>query len=155
MLDLARLNYPSYQFDFVNLLEHMPYKNNEFDIIFCNMVLMDIDPIDNVISEFYRVLRINGKFFFSIVHPAFFLGEWEKDENGNIKSKKIKKYITPYIEKLNFWGVTTHFHRPISYYLNKISEVGFSLKNMIEPISDKDSRIPEIPIELFVEFIKK
>ena len=154
MLKIAKSKYPLYQFDHVNLLESIPYGDNEFDIVFCNMVLMDIDPIDNLISEFYRVVKNNGLFFISIVHPAFFLGNWEKDEKGTVISKKVTNYITPFVEKFNFWGITTHYHRPISFYFNKISEVGFSLNKMFEPIVDGDSRIPEIPIELCVEFIK-
>ena len=154
MLDIAKSKYPFYQFDIVNLLDRLPYRSNEFDIVFCSMVLMDIDPIDTLISEFYRITKINGLFFFSIVHPAFFLGDWEKDEKGIVISKKVKQYITPCIEKFNFWGVTTHYHRPISYYFNKISEIGFSLKNMFEPIVYEERKIPDIPLYLFAKFEK-
>ena len=113
MLNIAKSNYPNYQFDHVNLLENIPYRSNEFDIVFCNLVLMDIDPIDTLINEIYRVIKINGLFFFSIVHPAFYLADWEKDEEGIVRSKKVKIYITPCIEKQAIWGVTTHYHRPI------------------------------------------
>ncbi|WIV12888.1 hypothetical protein [Proteiniborus sp. MB09-C3] len=47
-----------------------------------------------------------------------------------------------------------HFHRPISYYFNKISDVGFSLKNMFEPKVYEESKIPDIPLYLFAEFMK-
>ncbi|WIV12887.1 class I SAM-dependent methyltransferase [Proteiniborus sp. MB09-C3] len=90
MLKLAKLKYPSYRFDHVNLLNHLPYKNNEFDIVQCNLVLMDIDPIDRDISEFYRVIKNNGTFFFSIVHPAFYNAIWERDERGVALSKKYQ-----------------------------------------------------------------
>jgi ubiquinone/menaquinone biosynthesis C-methylase UbiE len=154
MIKIARAKFPIYQFDVVNLLDSMPYGDNDFDMVFCNLVLMDIDPIDKTISEFYRILKNNGVLFFSIVHPAFYLADWEEDENGCIKSKKVKKYITPCIEKQNFWGVTTHYHRPISYYFNKLSETGFSLKNMFEPVIYEKSKIPDIPLYLFAEFRK-
>jgi ubiquinone/menaquinone biosynthesis C-methylase UbiE len=154
MIKIAKTKYPSYQFDIVNLLDCMPYGNNEFDMVFCNLVLMDIDPIENTISEFYRIIKNNGLFFFSIVHPAFYLADWEKDEKGLVKSKKVKNYITPCTEKQNFWSVTTHYHRPISYYYNKISEMGFLLKNMFEPKIYEDRKIPDIPLYLFAEFRK-
>jgi len=155
MLKIAKLRYPSYQFDHVNLLKNIPYKNEEFDIVFCNLVLMDIDPIDILINEIYRIIKNDGLFFFSIVHPAFYLADWEKDEKGVVISKKVKKYITPYIEKQVFWGITTHYHRPISYYYNKLSESGFTFKNMFEPGIYEGRKIPDIPLYLFTEFIKK
>lgn len=154
MLKLAKSKYPSYRFDHVNLLNHLPYKNNEFDIVQCNLVLMDIDPIDRAISEFYRVIKNNGTFFFSIVHPAFYNAIWERDERGVALSKKVSSYITPLVVQQNFWGNTMHFHRPISYYFNKISDVGFSLKNMFEPKVYEESKIPDIPLYLFAEFMK-
>jgi ubiquinone/menaquinone biosynthesis C-methylase UbiE len=154
MLKIAKSKYPFYQFDIVNLLDCIPYGNNEFDIVFCNLVLMDIDPIDKTISEFYRIIKNNGLFFFSIIHPAFYLADWEKDEKGLIKSKKVEKYITPCTKKQKFWGVTTHYHRPISFYFNKISEIGFILNNMFEPVTYEERKIPDIPLYLFAEFKK-
>ena len=155
MIKIAKEKYPLYKFDNVNLSINLPYKNNEFDIIFCNLVLMDIDPIDNIVSEFYRILKNNGLLFFSIVHPAFYLGIWEIDEKGNRISKKISKYITPCEEKQEFWGITTHYHRPISYYFNKLSNIGFIFNKMFEPKVYEETKNQDIPLYLFTEFYKK
>ncbi len=155
MLRIAQSKFPYHRFDHVNLLNHMPYQNNEFDIVLCNLVLMDIDPIDNAILEFYRIIKNSGVFFFSIVHPAFYMAVWERNEQGVILSKKVSNYITPLSEQQNFWGNTVHYHRPISYYFNKISNAGFILKNMFEPKVYDESKIPDIPLYLFAEFIKQ
>jgi len=154
MLNIAKAKYPKYTFDNVNLLDKLPYTNNEYDIVFCNLVLMDIDPIDNTISEFYRVLVNNGKLFFSVVHPSFYLGEWGKDEKGNIISKNIVNYITPIEKKQNFWGLTTHYHRPISFYYNKLIEKGFKINKMLEPKVYEETKNQDIPLYLFTELIK-
>ncbi len=154
MLNLAHKKYPRYQFDYVNLLERMPYKDKEFDIVFCNLVLMDIDPIDNILSEFHRILKTNGVFFFSIVHPAFYHAVWEKDASGTIASKKVTSYITAFSKLQNIWGATMHYHRPISFYYNKICKNGFYLKEMSEPKVYEDTKIPDIPLYLFSEFLK-
>jgi len=45
MLKLARQKCDC-QFDQVDLLKPLPYENNEFDIVLCNLVLMTIDSID-------------------------------------------------------------------------------------------------------------
>jgi Methylase involved in ubiquinone/menaquinone biosynthesis len=154
MVKLAKVNYPSLRFDSVNLMETLPYCDEEFDIVFCNLVLMDIDPIDGVISEIHRITKKNGKFFFSIVHPAFYTGVWERDTSDAVVSKKITGYITEFALEQNFWGLTIHYHRPISYYFNKIADRGFSLTKMIEPKVYDEAKIPDIPLYLFAEFQK-
>lgn len=154
MLKLASEKYHQYKFDIVDLSNNMPYENEEFDIILCNLVLMDIDPINNIISEFFRIIKKHGKFFFSILHPAFYQAEWEKDESGIVKSKNVTGYITPIEIQQNFWSQTMHYHRPISYYFNIITDMGFSLKKISEPKVYEDAKIPDIPLYLFAEFQK-
>lgn len=155
MLKIAKTNYPKYQFDTVDLLKGTPYEDMEFNIVFCNLVLMDIDPIDNIIAEFNRILKIDGTFFFSIIHPAFYHASWERNEHGIVDGKKVKGYITPFSVIQNApWGETAHYHRPISYYLNKTSAAGFRLAKMFEPSVYEDAKIPDIPLYLFAEFTK-
>ncbi len=154
MLRLAREKYPQYQFDKANLLEKLPYGNQEFDLVYCNLVLMDIDPIDGVLAEFHRILKTNGIFFFSIVHPAFYFADWDKNAQGVIISKNVKEYITPFPKLQNNWGGTMLFHRPVSYYYNKIAASGFCLKEMFEPSVYEEAKIPDIPLYLFTEFLK-
>lgn len=151
---IAESKYPTVPFQHVDIMKQMPYKNREFDIILCNLVLMDINQIHNAISEFHRVLKPNGIFFFSIVHPAFYLADWELNEEGVIISKKVTRYITPLEKEQNFWNKTMHYHRPISYYFNKLSDIGFRLKFMSEPKVYGEKKIPEIPLYLFAEFVK-
>jgi len=155
MLKLAESSYPSNRFDLVNLMERLPYGGEEFDLVFCNLVLMDIDPIDGVISEIHRITKKNGRFFFSIVHPAFYSGDWEKNTEGVVISKKITSYIAEFALEQKTWGLTMHFHRPISHYFNKIADSGFSLVKMSEPNVYEDAKIPDLPLYLFAEFKKQ
>lgn len=154
MIKIAQRKYPNCRYDLVNLMTEMPYANDEFDIVLCNLVLMDIEPIDNAISEFHRILKKNGILFFSITHPAFYRAEWVRNGNGIISSKKVTGYITPQIEKQNYWGETTHYHRPISYYFNKIANAGFVLNEMFEPKVYEETKMPDIPLYLFAEYRK-
>lgn len=154
MIKIAQSRYPNCRYDLVNLMAKMPYADDEFDVVLCNLVLMDIESIDNAISEFYRIIKKNGILFFSITHPAFYRAEWERNDNDVIISKKVTNYITPQIEYQNFWGKTTHYHRPISYYFNKIANAGFILKEMFEPKVYEEAKIPDIPLYLFAEYRK-
>ena len=154
MIEMAKSKYPSYPFDLVNLHDELPYQSNMFDVVLCNLVLMDIDPIENAIKEFYRIIKPGGKFFFSIVHPAFYLGRSDRDVNGQQLARKVNGYTNHIAEIQNFWGRTVHYHRPISHYLNTISREGFVLKHMYEPAFNDENNIQELPLYLFCEFSK-
>ena len=51
-----------------------------FDLILCNLVLLNVPCFDDALKEFYRVLCSEGSLIFSVVHPAFNFygpGTWE------------------------------------------------------------------------------
>lgn len=155
MLELAKASQLDCRFDMIDLLAGTSYADNEYDAVICNLVLMDIDPIDNVLTEFHRILKENGVFFFSIVHPAFYHATWENNEQGMIDGKKIRGYLTEFSMIQNApWGQTAHYHRPISYYLNKVAAAGFQLTQVWEPRVYEDAKIPDIPLYLFAEGLK-
>jgi len=64
-------------------------------------------------------------------------------------------YITPFSIIQNApWGETAHYHRPVSYYYNKISAAGFRHVKTFEPSVYDDTKIPDIPLYLLAEFSK-
>lgn len=156
MIDLANKNYPSCKFRVADITKPFVYADGEFDIVFCNQVLMDIENIEPIVSEVKRLLNDGGIFYFSIVHPAFYDTEWLKDENGYCYAKSIERYLSNYHFNNNFWGETLHFHRPISYYFNMLSKHGFVLKHMDEPRTyDGVNKNSDLPLFLFAEYQKK
>jgi len=155
VIKTAREQYPSCQFDVVDLSGMIPYGDRQFDLIFCNLVLMDVDPIDLTISEMARVLQNHGRFFFSIVHPAFYLANWQRNEEGIIVHKKVTSYITnKSVEQ--YWNTkpVLHYHRPISYYFNMLAKNGLMFSKMYEPKVYEAAKVPDIPLYLFAEFTK-
>ena len=155
VIKMARKRYPSCQFDVVDLLGIMPYRGGQFDLVFCNLVLMDIDPIHLTIREIARVLKNRGRFFFSIVHPAFYLADWQRNEDGMITHKKVTSYITSKSIK-QYWDTkpVMHYHRPVSYYFNMLAENGLAFSKMYEPQVYEAAKIPDIPLYLFAEFTR-
>jgi ubiquinone/menaquinone biosynthesis C-methylase UbiE len=158
MIKIAKARYPKINFDVADLQAALPYRDKQFDIIFCNQVLMNLENIQKFITEVSRLLKSGGDFYFSIVHPCFFLGDWELDKNGKKLCKRINNYIDHSTEINDFWGTTSHYHRPISFYLNLLSENGLVLNKMYEPaisndgIDDATSRIP---LFLFAKMTKQ
>lgn len=155
MIETASDRYPDRQFVLADITQSLPFADNSFDLVFCNQVLMDIDPLEPVFAEVRRVLRIGGTFYWGIVHPAFYDSTWQKDETGYCYAKTMRRYIGCYPMTNEFWGETSHFHRPISYYLNLAAEYGFTLCHIEEPESyDGIEKNADLPLFLFAEFRK-
>jgi len=153
-----------YRVDNVCYIESVP--NEEFDLVLSNLVLLNIPCLGDAINEFYRVLKIGGVLVFSIVHPAFNFygpGSWqmgEKDPETNRRMGiffKVDRYFEEK-EYERYWktreGETfpepiSFFHRTLSTYINKLSEAGFRLLELAEPVPvedddffDRERRVP-------------
>jgi methionine biosynthesis protein metW len=155
MLELAREKYPECNFECTDIEKRLPYENNSFDLVFCNQVIMDIENIEGLFKEVFRITKVSGIFYFSIVHPAFYDSQWGKDEKGFRNAKIMTKYLSEYSFDNEHWGKTAHYHRTISKYINTAIEKGFRLIRLEEPVSyDGVSKSKEFPLFLFVEFGK-
>lgn len=155
MIEIAKARYPAAEFSVMDISAPFAFGDNQFDVVFSNQVLMDIENIDFVFSECRRILKTGGILYYSIVHPAFYDCRWQKDESGYRCAKVMDKYIGHYRITQEFWGETEHFHRPLSYYLNVAAENGFSLKQACEPVSyDGIHKNSDLPLFFFAEYIK-
>ena len=109
MIELARENYPECKFELVDIQKKLPYKDESFDMVFCNQVLMDIEDIDIVQSEISRVLKNHGTYFWGIVHPAFYFGEWNLDSKGCRVSRNVSHYTKNFKFLHHFSGIPLRF----------------------------------------------
>ncbi|MFW9869315.1 MAG: class I SAM-dependent methyltransferase [Candidatus Thorarchaeota archaeon] len=143
-----------------DLCEIQTISNPEFDIILCNLVLLNIPCLDDALKEFQRVLKIGGILVFSIVHPAFNFygpGSWEMGEKSTETKRreglffKIDRYFEEE-EYQHYWktrqGETfpepiSFFHRTLSTYLNSLSNAGFRLLEFAEPQPIDDDKFFE------------
>jgi 2-polyprenyl-3-methyl-5-hydroxy-6-metoxy-1,4-benzoquinol methylase len=118
---------------------------NIFDSIVCTMALMDIENIEVLIKHLPGILKRDGKFVFSLLHPCFNSGEnilvHERDDlGGEVKSRYFVKIYNYLIEKSSL-GIGMigqpkpqyYFHRPISTILRYFFENGFVLDAYEEP----------------------
>lgn len=122
-------------------LEKLSFKNEEFDIVLCNMVLIDCENLDKVMKELGRVLKQNGISVISITHPCF-----ENPPNTltlkDSKAEKIGRLVKHYFktglvkdEKIN-WDTKCnyqHYHYKISDYLNTFSKNQLFIEKTTEP----------------------
>jgi 2-polyprenyl-3-methyl-5-hydroxy-6-metoxy-1,4-benzoquinol methylase len=178
MIDLARKRNGQSDIDYrvidaTNRAELLALGAASFDGALCNMALMDMADIDPLMNALTSLLRPDGRFVFSVVHPCFNnpaivqMGELE-DRGGTIVttySVKISRYLTPYTQA----GLAMHgqpvphpyFHRPLSALLAPALNAGLVLDGIEEcafPVGHAggstplswNGRFSEIPAALIV-----
>ena len=119
--------------------------NNQFDAAVCTMAIMDMSSITPMISALSVLLKPNGRFVFSVSHPAFNSGTSqliaeEKYLDGNLRSISGVK-LTEYSKAFMHQGIGipgqsephNYFHRPISLIFNTCFKCGFVLDGIEEP----------------------
>ncbi len=120
-----------------------------FDSIICTMALMDMDNIETLIRRLPEMLKKEGAFVFSILHPCFNSGEnvlvHERDDLGGEVKNRYGVKISNYLIEKSSLGIGMvgqpkpqyYFHRPISTILRYCFEAGFVLDAFEEPSFDK------------------
>ena len=101
--------------------------SSTYDLVICNMALMDMPDADGAIREASRVLKRNGRFVASISHPCFDMGPgsaWVIEKEPGKKAvvyRKVSDYRKPHSMTIPWkdgesrWN-TISYHRPLSWY---------------------------------------
>ena len=71
MLKIARqkISSPNINFKQADITKSWPFANQFFSVITCNLILEHVENLDFIFSEAQRVLKTNGYFFISELHP--------------------------------------------------------------------------------------
>ena len=116
-----------------------------FDAATCNMAIMDMSEIDPLMRGVRQVIKPNGRFVFSLMHPCFnnmgtTLCVEEADNNGDITtiySVKVAKYLHFTHQKgIGIIGQPAphyYFHRSLSTLFNACFRAGFVMDELEEP----------------------
>ena len=72
MLNKARqkIASPNINFEQADITKSWPFANESFDVITCNLILEHVENLDFIFSEAQRILKTNGYFFISELHPV-------------------------------------------------------------------------------------
>ncbi len=115
-----------------------------FDAALCNMALFDMAEIKPLFRALVRLLRLGGRFIFSVLHPCFnsphmaHVGEMQdvEGEITTVYSVKVFGYISSTVAHgLAIPGQPTPqliFHRPLQSLLGAGFEAGFVLDGLEE-----------------------
>jgi SAM-dependent methyltransferase len=112
-------------------------EDSAFDLVNCQLGLMDIPDLIATLVSVARVLRARGAFVFVIGHPAFLAPNATRvtDADGR-QGVQVHEYLAEaFWRSANPEGVRRvgNYHRPISTYLNGLIAHGFALEVLDEP----------------------
>ena len=126
---LARKESPKSEF-FVGDVEKLPFKSNEFDIVFSAMILGHFKNWNKILKEVNRVLKKNGIFVFSIYNPfkeVLTKVKWRGKEFRIIKDYFDERliYADWKNEKKKF--TVSHHHKTYGTIIKLLLKSGFEL----------------------------
>ena len=119
--------------------EGLPFATDSFDGAVGCLVFEHILEFDVAIAEVARVLRPGGRFVLFLNHPLLQTpgSGWIDDQILDPPEQywRIGPYLVESImdEEIRPGVVLPFMHRPLSRYINAMSEVGLLLRRMLEP----------------------
>ncbi len=115
-------------------------EDSTFDDIVCNMGLMFTRDLAGTIAELARMVKLGGRFVFSVLHPCFCMphAAWATDDEGTPLYETVDSYFSE-----GWWpselaaslrsGGRKVKHRTLSRYVNALSARGFEVRTISEP----------------------
>jgi SAM-dependent methyltransferase len=117
----------------------LPFADEAFDAVVACLVFEHIREVDEAIAEVARVLEPGGRFLFFLNHPLLQTPNsgWIDDQVLDPPEQywRIGPYLTEdeTIEEVEKDVFIPFIHRPLSRYVNSLSESGLRLVRMEEP----------------------
>ena len=142
-----------------DLLEKLPYKNNQFDVTVCYNVLMDLPKIENAIKELARITK--KELHIVIVHPLYNLFFNDKKAQEETTTQRLQRYTKEeHLEVSTIPGYENFivYRRPISDYVNSFMKSNLIIEKMLEvPINEEVSKVvmkykERIGVPVFIYF---
>ncbi len=115
----------------------LPFRKESFDAVVACLVFEHIEEVDEAIAEVARVLDKRGRFLFFLNHPLL-----QTPNSGWIDDTILEEQywrIGPYlpedrtIEEVEKDVFIPFIHRPLSRYVNALSDNGLLVTRMEEP----------------------
>lgn len=129
-----------------------------FDLVVCQMALMDIPDAAGALREAGRVLCAGGRFVALLCHPCFDVAEgsgWVCERNGSEPEptvwRKVRRYTEPGQGRV-YWRLAdgrvvfmTEYHRPLSWYVRVLRAARMVLTALEEP-RPPDAFVAEVEV---------
>ena len=149
----------------VRKLDSLPeIQANSADIAVFMLSIQDMDPLSEVLAAAAWALKPAARLVIFMLHPAFRVPRqsgWGFDPGRKLTYRRVDSYLTPRAVPMKAYaevsarasGTTMSFHRPLSEYVNTLSELGFFVERLDElpdPNVEKTTKKETLDIPLFV-----
>jgi len=118
----------------------IPLADESVDAVVACLVFEHIDDVDEAIAEVARVLRPGGRFLFLLNHPLLQTpgSGWIDDQVLDPPEQywRLGDYLIEAVtmEEVGKNIFVKFIHRPLSRYLNALTDAGLMLQRMDEPV---------------------
>jgi ubiquinone/menaquinone biosynthesis C-methylase UbiE len=137
MIAIARSKIPELSFFIDSISTLSELRDDSFDLVVANYVLMDCEDLTGAVESIYRVLRTGGRAVVVFSHPCFPQGCAEIEPDGLhtyawdfVYFEQGRRVDPPWA---HFTSPFVWFHRPLSDYWKAFTRTGFSVLEFEEP----------------------
>ena len=159
-LAIERTNMANISFRVDDAQSLQTFPDASLDIAVSQMAIMDIPDHRALFQSVRRVLKKNGVFVFSLLHPCFEAPFHLPDQPPILVDAHdipiaclVHRYASEGYWQSGGTGVRGHmgaYHRTISTLLNALLDADFLLERLDEPVSGTEGLEREIPRTLFI-----
>jgi SAM-dependent methyltransferase len=142
LIEKARTTFPEIGFSVHDLTERLPADLGQFDAVISHMVLMDVPTIDPIMASVSSLLRPGGAFVFTILHPSFFAQPIAVTDEPPGWERRVSGYLDEKEWTVDSFGGHTHYHRPLSHYVESATAHGLVIAGLDEPPSLPSEPVP-------------
>lgn len=135
LIAIARAEHPAVRFEVADLTAGLPDGLEKFDAVVAHMVLMDLPQLDRVVADAASVLAGGGVFVCSILHPCFFGQQVTRDADSGAWTRRVTGYLQHEQRWVDTFGGHTHYHRPLSWYVDALARADLAVSALHEPPS--------------------
>ncbi len=144
MLEIARKENAHERISYLNMaMEDISAIDERFDLAVSSLALHYVEDFEGVVKNIHSLLNEGGMFVFSQENPIVTChsggSRWTKDENGNKIHMNLANYgIEGERDTVWFVDNVKKYHRMFSTVVNTLTENGFVIEKMIEPLPTEE-----------------
>lgn len=114
------------------------WTGSSFTTAVANMTLMACLNLRSLVQAIAKLLAPGGCLVATITHPWFWPYYWQYSDASWFRYDQETVIEAPFrisLDQTQF--TTTHIHRPLSSYVNTLSQVGFVIDRIVEPYPEE------------------
>ncbi len=158
LIGVARKKYPDIDFGVMDMAQ-LAFRDQSFDLVYSSLAIHYLRDWGPPLREARRVLKPNGRFIFSCLHPVETALEYSSD--GQSQSAYLGRTIMRATGGREIYGdymavdhdgvrqmsgrvaghMVRYYHRPFSEMVTSILTSGFTIRGMVEPLPQEEMKV--------------